>query len=132
MQKFFILILLAACFTAACFTNALFAQTNTHPSAPKILPDNTLAYLRIDDTRELKAKMAESSTGKMAADPQVAPLLNEFYRTFNESFVDVQREFGINVDEILSIPKGEMAVAVIPAGDNRAYRCRRYSRSSWQ
>jgi Protein of unknown function (DUF3352) len=109
MQKYF-----TAIFLAACFAPTLFAQTSSHPSAPKIFPDNTLAYIRIDDTRELQAKMAESSTGKMAADPQVAPLIGEFYRTFNESFVDVQREFGINVDEILSIPKGEMAVAVIP------------------
>ncbi len=93
---------------------AVFAETSSHPTGPKIFPDNTLAYLRIDDTRELKAKMAESSTGKMAADPQVAPLIGEFYKTFNETFVEVQREFGINIDEILSIPNGEMAIAVIP------------------
>jgi hypothetical protein len=93
---------------------AAWAQQANRPTAPKLFPDNTLAYVRIDDTRELKAKMAETSTGRMAADPQVAPILNAFYSSFNETFVDVQREFGINIDEILSIPNGEMAVGIIP------------------
>lgn len=84
------------------------------PTGPKLFPDSTLAYARIDDSRELKIKYAEMSMGRMASDPQVAPLLQEFYRTFNESFVAVQKEFGINVDEILSIPNGEMAFALVP------------------
>jgi hypothetical protein len=109
MQKFLIFVLFLT-----LFAGSATAQTSSHPSGPKIFPDNTLAYLRIDDTRELKAKMAESSGGKMASDPQVAPLLAEFYKTFNETFVELQRDFGINLNELLSIPNGEMAIAVIP------------------
>jgi hypothetical protein len=88
------------------------------PSAPQLFPDSTLAYVRIDDTRELKMKYAEVSIGRMAADPQVAPILSEFYRTFNDSFLDVQKEFGIELDDILSIPNGEMALGLIPGERN--------------
>ncbi|MFN5950327.1 MAG: hypothetical protein ACK43N_17675, partial [Pirellulaceae bacterium] len=38
--------------------NEVFAQ---RPSAPRLFADNTLAYVRIDDTRDMKAKMADSS-----------------------------------------------------------------------
>ncbi len=108
------------CFVFLAFWLGAFSSSQAqpagsqHPSGPKLFPDSTLAYLRIDDSRELKAKYAEMSMGRMAADPQVAPLLQEFYRTFNESFVAVQKEFGINIDEILSIPNGEMAIALVP------------------
>lgn len=88
------------------------------PTAPKIFPDKTLAYLRIDDTRELKAKLAETSTGRLAADPQVSPILKEFYGAFNQGVEGLQREFGIDLNEMLGIPNGEMAIALVPGPNN--------------
>jgi hypothetical protein len=84
-------------------------------TAPQLLPENTLAYVRIDDTRELKAKLAQTSTGRLASDPQVSPLLQEFYGSFRDSAQALQQAIGINLDELLSIPNGELAIAVVSA-----------------
>ncbi len=84
------------------------------PTAPKLFSDKTLAYIRIDDTRELKAKLAETSTGRLAADPQVSPILKEFYGALNQGIEGLQKEFGLDLNEMLGIPNGEFAIALVP------------------
>lgn len=96
----------------------VFAQ---RPSAPRLLPNKTLAYLRIDDTRELKAKMGETGMGKMMADPQIAPILGTFYSTFVGQLQGMQDAIGLNLDELLSVPNGELAVAVVATKTEPAF-----------
>jgi hypothetical protein len=88
------------------------------PTAPKLFSDKTLAYVRIDDTRELKAKLAETSTGRLAADPQVSPILKEFYGALNQGIEGLQKEFGLDMNEMLGIPNGEFAIAIVPGETN--------------
>jgi hypothetical protein len=95
-----------------------FAQ---RPSAPRLLPNKTLAYLRIDDTRDLKAKMGETGMGKMMADPQIAPILGTFYSTFVGQLQGMQDAIGLNLDELLSVPNGELAVAVVATKTEPAF-----------
>jgi len=96
----------------------VFAQ---RPSAPRLLPNKTLAYLRIDDTRDLKAKMGETGMGKMMADPQIAPILGTFYSTFVGQLQGMQDAIGLNLDELLSVPNGELAVAVVATKTEPAF-----------
>ncbi|MCY2976127.1 MAG: hypothetical protein NTW52_15840 [Planctomycetota bacterium] len=113
--------LVASFFYLAVFSafsaQVAFAQAtqSARLTAPQLLPENTLAYVRIDDTRELKEKLAQTSTGRMASDPQVSPLLQEFYGSFRDSAQAMQQVIGINLDELLSIPNGELAIAVVSA-----------------
>jgi Protein of unknown function (DUF3352) len=90
----------------------------SRPTAPKLFSDKTLAYIRIDDTRELKAKLAETSTGRLAADPQVSPILKEFYGALNQGIEGLQKEFGLDLNEMLGIPNGEFAIAIVPGETN--------------
>ncbi len=39
----------------------------SRPTAPKLFSHKTLAYFRIDDTREFKTKLGETSIGRLAA-----------------------------------------------------------------
>jgi len=89
--------------------------SGTRLTAPQLLPETTLAYLRVDDTRELKEKLSQTSTGKMAADPQVSPLLREFYGSFRDGVQTLQDSLGIDLDELLGIPNGELAIAMVSA-----------------
>ena len=96
------------------FASAQQTQTS-RLTAPQLLPENTLAYIRVDDTRELKEKLAQTSTGKLASDPQISPLLQEFYGSFRDSAQMLQQAIGVNLDELLSIPNGELAIAIVSA-----------------
>ncbi|MCC6511408.1 MAG: hypothetical protein IT423_20075 [Pirellulaceae bacterium] len=91
------------------------ATTTTKLSAPALFPEKTLAYLRVDNVKELKEALGRSTMGKLSQDDEVRPILSEFYGSLINS-TDAIREFtGLNLDEMLAIPTGELAVALLPS-----------------
>lgn len=110
--------LLSACFLLA---GASWANAQGHLSAPKLFPSKTLAYVRVDDTRDMKAKMEATGMGKMMNDPQIAPILGTFYSTFVGQLQGMQDAIGLNLDELLSIPNGELAAALVATKTDPAF-----------
>lgn len=90
-------------------------QDSGRLTAPKLFPDNTLAYFRIADVKQLKKDLERSSFGKMSNDDQIKPIIGEFYGTFVKSTEQIVNAVGLDLDQILSIPSGEMAVAFFGA-----------------
>jgi CRISPR/Cas system CSM-associated protein Csm2 small subunit len=90
------------------------------PTAPRLFSGKAIVYARVNDSRELKDKMAETSTGKMTEDKDIKPIIDSFYTSFTQLVQGMQKEVGVNFDELLSIPNGEMAMAVIPTKTNPA------------
>ncbi|MGI9473736.1 MAG: DUF3352 domain-containing protein, partial [Rubripirellula sp.] len=85
------------------------------PGAPRLLPKDTLAYIRIDDVDDLREGVADSSMGKMLSDPQLKPFASDIYRTMAELFEQFGSAAGISLDELLAIPSGQVAAAAMPA-----------------
>ncbi len=83
------------------------------PGAPRLLPDQTLAYVRIENADELRVDLAESSVGKMMSDPKLRPFAGDFYNTATQLFSQVGDRLGISLDDLLAIPKGQFAVGVV-------------------
>lgn len=86
------------------------------PGAPHLFPDNTLAYARIDDAKQFKEAMSESSIGRMLNDPELRPFVSDVYGAAAELFDQISDQFDVSLDELLKIPQGEVAIAVIPLG----------------
>jgi hypothetical protein len=105
-----------------CFgpSSASAFQNAERLTAPKLFPDNTLAYFRIADVRQLKKDLDGSSMGKLANDDQLKPIISEFYGTFVKSTEQIVSAIGLSIDEILAIPSGELAVALFAGGKGRA------------
>jgi hypothetical protein len=78
-----------------------------------LFSNKTLAYLRIDDTRDLKDRFSVTGMGKMADDPQIKPILGSFYSTLVGNIQGMQDAIGLDLDELLSVPNGEFAIALI-------------------
>ncbi|MFN6140085.1 MAG: hypothetical protein ACK480_16475, partial [Planctomycetota bacterium] len=110
--------LLAACFV---FLSGSLGFSQQHLTAPKLFPTKTLAYVRVDDTRDMKAKMESTGMGKMMNDPQIAPILGTFYSTFVGQLQGMQDVIGLNLDELLSIPNGELALALVATKTEPAF-----------
>lgn len=91
------------------------------PSAPRLFSQKALIYARVDDTRELKDKLASTATGRLANDPKLSPILKTFYSSFTSSIQGMQEAIGINFDELLSIPNGELAFALLPTKGNPCF-----------
>lgn len=83
-------------------------------TAPKLFPEKTLAYIRVNDVVQLKKDLATSSMGKLGNDEQLKPIFEEFYGSLVRNTEQMQDAIGLNLDELLSIPSGEMAIALLP------------------
>ena len=92
--------------------NVAAAESSDFPGAPHVLPDDTLLYLRIDDAEALGESFSDSSLGRMLADPAMRPFASDVYATAAELFEDVGAWLGVSLDELLSIPDGQVAAAL--------------------
>ncbi len=84
------------------------------PGAPRLLPEDTLAYLRVDNADEFRKGLAESPIGQMLDDPSMRPFASEIFQMMTELFERIGNEFGMTLDEMLAIPHGQVAIAAMP------------------
>ena len=89
------------------------------PGAPHLLPEDTLAYVRLDNADDLRVDLANSSLGRMLDDERLRPFASDIYGTASELFEMISSEIGVSLDELLSIPKGQIAVALVPRPINQ-------------
>ncbi|MBC8870247.1 MAG: hypothetical protein H8E44_12560 [Planctomycetes bacterium] len=82
--------------------------------APRLLPENTVAYLRIDDVQELVEQFGETALGRMLRDPQVKPFVGHLYGSAAEEFRGIEKDLGLSLDQLAEIPQGEVCLAVVP------------------
>ena len=86
------------------------------PDAAHLLPDNTVLYLHLADTRETVAKFQETAIGRITQDPGMKPLVSKLYGSAIEAFKQAEEQIGASLDDLLSIPQGEMCLALIAPG----------------
>ena len=88
-----------------------------HPPAPELLPESTLAMVRIADTQELLTRFRETSMGKMSQDEQVRPLVSQVYIAAQDAWKQIEDRVGVPLDKILQVPQGEICLALVPMED---------------
>ncbi|MEX0793567.1 MAG: DUF3352 domain-containing protein, partial [Pirellulaceae bacterium] len=84
------------------------------PSASRLLPDSSLFYARVENVNHFRTLFNETSFGRMMQDPEMKPFISGLWRSVTESTENVEQEIGFTWNELLSIPQGEIAVAVVP------------------
>lgn len=96
-------------------------QTATHwnsaqagdPIAEKLLPKDTLIYFSVPSVPEARKEFDKSSFGGLLGDPEMKPILGELKEKFDEWSDNVQEEIGVSVADLVAIPQGEIAFAVV-------------------
>ena len=83
------------------------------PSAPRLLPKTTVAYLSIPDVPDATERFMNTSTGRMSQDPQLKPLLKEVYASVAQLVDTLKDRIGLSLTEILAIPQGQITVALL-------------------
>ncbi len=84
------------------------------PPAARILPKSTIAYVSVANVGDFKGKLLESSWGQMSQNPQLKPLAERLFGTLDKAFVAVEKQLGASLRELLTIPQGELALAIVP------------------
>ncbi len=88
------------------------------PGAPHLLPENTLFYARLDNANQLREDLASSSVGRMLSDPQLKPLATDMFAALADAFQNATDQIGVPLDDVLTIPTGQVAVAVMPGNSS--------------
>lgn len=89
-------------------------QDSAIPVASRLLPADTLLYASIDDAERLREDFAGSSLGQMLRDPKVRPFAGDLFSVGAELFQRIGDEIGVSLEELLAIPHGQVAVAMLP------------------
>ncbi|TWT66395.1 DUF3352 domain-containing protein [Allorhodopirellula solitaria] len=90
------------------------------PPASRLLPSDTMAYLRIRNTTEMKAGFSRSTLGQMLEDPAMRPFVSDSYQTISQLMEEFASQIGLSLDEMLSIPQGQVALAIVPGASPEA------------
>ncbi len=88
---------------------------STCPPASRLLPTDTMAYLRIRNTSELKVDFSRSTLGLMLNDPAMRPFVSDTYQTISQIAQEFAARFGLTLDDMLAIPQGQIAIALVPS-----------------
>ena len=89
-------------------------STQARQPAAKLLPENTVVFVRVADAQDLKETFLKTSYGRIAQDPQVAPLIRQLYGSGLDALAKVEEQLGTKIPDALSIFQGEIAFALIP------------------
>ncbi len=84
------------------------------PPASRLLPSDTMAYLRIRNTTEMKAGFSRSTLGQMLDDPAMRPFVSDTYQTISQVMEEFASQIGLSLDEMLAIAQGQVALALVP------------------
>lgn len=79
-----------------------------------LLPKETLAYIRLAHVPEFAQRFRETAFGRMLNDPQLKPLVEHLYGQAVNEVDQFKEKLGLSLDELLAIPQGEIAFAIVP------------------
>jgi hypothetical protein len=84
------------------------------PSTMKLFPEETFVYVRTPDAHEMVERFKQTSTGRLARDPQLKPLVDKLYGEVGNLYADkAQDKLGVTWDELQQLPHGEVAFALV-------------------
>ncbi|MFP6672648.1 MAG: hypothetical protein VB857_14655 [Pirellulaceae bacterium] len=103
-----------------CFTLLLGFLTGltvpaiaARPTAPRLLPQTTLLYVRVNNVVELIDRFKETSMGQITQDPKIRPLIEQLYGDALKAFSSVEEEVGLSLEQLLKLPQGEACLALV-------------------
>lgn len=112
-MKFFSALLLMT----ATFLAPHVAVAQQRPKAAKLLPENTLVYVQIDNFRQLAEDMQNSNFGRLLQDEQMAPLVEALYGEALSAYEDVKENVGVDLEDLMNLPSGEICFGLVAPKD---------------
>jgi hypothetical protein len=95
------------------FSSSLVLAQTVRPTAPDLLPESTVAMVRIGDVPQMVQRLRQTALSQMIQDPQVKPLVAQFYRNLTNALTQVQERLGLSLEQLAAIPQGEVCLALV-------------------
>ena len=101
----------------ATFLPPHVAVAQQRPKAAKLLPENTLVYVQIDNFRQMAEDMQNSNFGRLLQDEQMAPLVEALYGEALSAYEDVKENVGVDLEDLMNLPSGEICFGLVAPKD---------------
>ena len=87
----------------------------------RLLPPDVSVYFSVPDVDELKSRWAKTAMGSLTQDSTFEPFKAEIAKALEGVSSEVEKELGVSLKDLLEIPSGEFAFAVLtPPGKKLA------------
>jgi hypothetical protein len=83
------------------------------PGAPRLLPEKTLAVIRVTDAPTLVERFKQTALGRIVKDEQMRPLVEGLYGSVENAWKQIEDRVGLPLRDLLKIPQGEICVAFV-------------------
>ena len=83
------------------------------PPTEELLPETTVAFVQVDNFQDMIEKFRNSGAGKLYEDESIAALTQGMWSEVENAYNDVKDDVGLELEDITSLPQGEMTFAVI-------------------
>jgi hypothetical protein len=87
------------------------------PAGASLLPEKTALMISVPDCPELGRRFMTTALGRMSQDPQVSPLVQQFYGSLAEVVAGFREQVGLSLADLLAIPQGELTFAAMAPDD---------------
>ncbi|MDZ4688022.1 MAG: DUF3352 domain-containing protein [Planctomycetaceae bacterium] len=106
------LMLVFAVMTALYPTGRVWSQ-DEEVYGEALLPPETLLMISAPDIPALSERMSASTGGKMYADPQLKPFIDQLKAKYEEHSANLKEEIGVSFTDLLELPQGEITIALV-------------------
>ena len=79
----------------------------------RLLPPDVYAYVTFPSIPELKQRWSQSMLGELAHDRELADFWRDVEVQWREASAKVEEEIGVNLNDLLTIPSGEVSIAIM-------------------
>ena len=83
------------------------------PAGVRLLPEKTALMVSVADCPELGRRFMNTALGRMSQDPQVSPLVQQFYSSLTEVVAGFREQIGLSLADLVAVPQGEFTLAVV-------------------
>ena len=95
----------------------ILALGQERPKAAKLLPENTLVYIQIDNFKQMVEDMRDSNFSRLLQDEQMAPLVEALYSEALAAYEDVKENVGVELEDLMNLPSGEICFGLVAPKD---------------
>lgn len=93
------------------------AQSRAAAPPEKVLPDSTIAFLKINDAKALRESFRQSQFGQLWSDPGLKAWRSDLADRLDDAGKSLKKSLGVTYKELLELPQGAVSIAIIRRDD---------------
>jgi hypothetical protein len=93
------------------------AQGRAAPPPEKVVPDSAVFFVKVNNAAAFREAFRQSQFGQLWNDPAMKPLRDDLANKLQDANKDLKEKVGVTLHELLELPEGPIAVAVLARDD---------------